>query len=226
MPVLRAPWHGSSTRVTGRSSQQPRTSAPGVKQQCRADDGGRIEMNPRRVAGGSRIVAENLVRRRQVAWLYQHDPRFPRVIRRVAQNAGLAVGLLLVAAWIGVSTVAPAFAGAIIDNGTVQLGINDAGHLIAPSGTTDVGLRYIPSGGEVLAHGCLCEGWGVAGKFDSGDGLVSFAGYAQRERGGEVSVGVVGLDVQSGTGPVGSLGNAFKSIVRTSNGLLEITHDF
>ena len=57
---------------------------------------------------------------------------------------------------------------AIIDNGVVQLGVDSYGQLnvqggpASPvSGTTAVGLRYLPSGFEAIAHGCLCEGWGV-----------------------------------------------------------------
>src|SRR3989442_15729203 len=169
-------------------------------------------------------------------------------IRRALENVGLSVMLLLVAAGTGVSTVTPAFADAIIDNGTVQLGINDAGHLIVGggtlsmkdsspgtfAGTTDVGLRYIPTNGEALGPGCHCEGWGVAGSFGAGEFLTTFAGYAQVHDGpGNTAVGAPGLTVQSSTGASGtgqskteSVGTAFTSIVRTSNNLLEITHDF
>jgi hypothetical protein len=49
-------------------------------------------------------------------------------------------------------------APAIIDNGTVQLGINADGTLVTPS---QIGLTYLPSGGEALAPGCDCEGWGI-----------------------------------------------------------------
>ncbi len=63
-----------------------------------------------------------------------------------------------------------AFGFAIINNGTVMLGVNDAGHLNTPDGsgpaslegTTAVGLRFIPTGAEATAPGCLCEGWGAA----------------------------------------------------------------
>jgi hypothetical protein len=63
-----------------------------------------------------------------------------------------------------------AFGFAIINNGTVMLGVNDAGHLNTPfgsgpaslGGTTSVGLRFIPTGAEATAPGCLCEGWGAA----------------------------------------------------------------
>src|SRR5688572_29178661 len=57
---------------------------------------------------------------------------------------------------------------AIITNGPVQLGINNQGHLNVGggtpslSGTTAVGLRYVPTNAESTAPACLCEGWGVA----------------------------------------------------------------
>jgi hypothetical protein len=121
----------------------------------------------------------------------------------------------------------------IIDNGTVQMGINPEGHLDVPggtpalqNGTTNVGLRYIPTNGESTAPGCLCEGWGVANADgDSG----SFAGYANIATDG----GVVGLVVEAGTGVTAtdqtkaeSVGSAFKSIVTTTNGRLKVTHDY
>jgi archaellin len=60
-------------------------------------------------------------------------------------------------------------ATAIIDNGTIQLGINDLGHLntydgSVPSagGTLPTGLRDLRTGFEATAPGCLCEGWGAA----------------------------------------------------------------
>ncbi|MCX7594124.1 MAG: hypothetical protein N2235_10250, partial [Fischerella sp.] len=58
---------------------------------------------------------------------------------------------------------------AIISNGTIQLGVNQEGHLNVPggtpssgSGTTSVGLRFLPTNADGTAPGCLCEGWGVA----------------------------------------------------------------
>src|SRR6185295_12717746 len=72
-----------------------------------------------------------------------------------------------------------AFADAIISNGVLQMGIKDGGNLIAlggsPSsgtGTTEIGLRYVPTNAEATAAGCACEGWGV------GDRLTGLSGYA------------------------------------------------
>jgi hypothetical protein len=58
---------------------------------------------------------------------------------------------------------------AIVSNGTVQLGINPTGNLnvfggtpSSGTGTTAVGLRYVPTNADATSPGCLCEGWGVA----------------------------------------------------------------
>lgn len=74
-------------------------------------------------------------------------------------------------------------ASAIIDNGVVQMGINDLGNLNVPGGTwsmpssptTIVGLRYMPTNGESTAPGCLCEGWGAA---DANTGTTGYANEA------------------------------------------------
>lgn len=56
---------------------------------------------------------------------------------------------------------------AIIDNGTIQMGVDTLGQLNvsggAPSagGVAATGLRYMPTNFEATAPGCLCEGWGV-----------------------------------------------------------------
>src|SRR4051794_27148163 len=57
----------------------------------------------------------------------------------------------------------------IISNGTIRLGVQPLGNLIAPGGTpsagqgtTQVGIRYIPTNGDGVSPGCDCEGWGVA----------------------------------------------------------------
>lgn len=82
---------------------------------------------------------------------------------------------------------------AIISNGLIQLGVNDQGHLNIPggtpssgSGTTFVGLRFLPTNAEATAPGCLCEGWGAA------DNITATTGYAN------VAVdGVVGMTLVS-----------------------------
>lgn len=85
---------------------------------------------------------------------------------------------------------------AIISNGTVQLGVNPEGHLNAPggtlssgaSGTTNVGLRFVPTNGEATAPGCLCEGWGVA------DAATGNSGHASVDTGGVFNVAVESFD--------------------------------
>ncbi|GAA2214480.1 hypothetical protein GCM10009850_099450 [Nonomuraea monospora] len=76
-----------------------------------------------------------------------------------------------------------------ISNGTVALGVNKYGTLheqgCAPSsgeGTTAVGLRYLPTGGEGLAHvdqneECKCEGWGV--NVSHPGGVPAYSGWAR-----------------------------------------------
>lgn len=75
-------------------------------------------------------------------------------------------------------------AAGIIDNGVVQLGVNRSGSLNAPggepssgTGTTDVGLRYLPTRAEATAPGCLCEGWGAA------DNITAVSGWADEAMG-------------------------------------------
>jgi hypothetical protein len=120
----------------------------------------------------------------------------------------------------------------VIDNGgtggTVQLGINETANLIATSSITGatVGLRYIPTGGEVLFVGIPWEGWGVANA-DPGSG--TFSAFANVSEGGATN-----MTVQAGTGitnPVGqsqpeSEGSAFRSIIQDNGGRVEVTHDF
>jgi hypothetical protein len=68
-------------------------------------------------------------------------------------------------------------AQAIIGNGVVRLGVNREGHLnvgggtpSSGTGTTVVGLRFVPTNAEATSAGCPCEGWGV------GDGLRGIMG--------------------------------------------------
>jgi len=77
--------------------------------------------------------------------------------------------------------------GAIIGNGTVQLGVNCEGHLNSPYpadplGIGYMGLRFVPTGNPSTEPGCQCEGWGV------GDRLTSTAGYANRSVDGTVNL--------------------------------------
>ena len=62
-----------------------------------------------------------------------------------------------------------------ISNGTIQLGVNATGNLIAPGGSpsagtqeTEVGLRLLATNYDGLAPDCNCEGWGVSNGTASG----------------------------------------------------------
>ena len=106
--------------------------------------------------------------------------------------ASAALGLALLAP-SGASAATDA--GAVISNGTAMLGVNNFGSLNyrcggeseqpdraardvapdpagcpdpTPSGTTTVGIRYVPTNNDATAAGCACEGWGVA---DAASGL-------------------------------------------------------
>jgi type IV pilus assembly protein PilY1 len=116
-------------------------------------------------------------------------------------------------------------AQAIIDQGTIQLGVDTLGQLniykgAYPSagGTTPVGLRDLRTGYESTSPGCLCEGWGVA------DTTNGYSGYANN------SSGTAGLTFVSfvafGSGQANA--NSVATSVRTKStvGNLLITHAF
>jgi len=84
------------------------------------------------------------------------------------------------AAWASPPAEAQVDPAAIIDNGVVQLGVNPEGHLGVPGGTpssgegtTDVGIRYLPTNAEAITPGCICEGWGVADDISDATGFVN-----------------------------------------------------
>jgi hypothetical protein len=90
--------------------------------------------------------------------------------------------------FLAFSTMAWSANAAVISNGTVILGVDTFGQLNvgggAPSpvtGTTSVGLRFVPTGNEATSHGCLCEGWGVgigggaSGSANNDDGVVGLS---------------------------------------------------
>ena len=114
----------------------------------------------------------------------QHCPRAARTWmshrRSLALLGAMAVALLLSAT---LSARAGA-AGAFIDNGTIQLGVGDRGHLNeggAPPSSTGrkwLGLRYLPTNAEGMAFSTSdgdpinnYEGWGAA---DATSGLTGY----------------------------------------------------
>jgi hypothetical protein len=106
----------------------------------------------------------------------------------------------------------------VISNGVVQLGVASGGHLNVPcatstlsngtNGTTDVGLRYLPTNIEASAPGAPCEGWGVA----SAD--LGITGHSS-------SCGTFNATVESFT----SAGNTATSVVRLGN-TFRVTHRY
>ncbi|MDZ7752610.1 MAG: PEP-CTERM sorting domain-containing protein [Gammaproteobacteria bacterium] len=116
-----------------------------------------------------------------------------------------------------------AHGAAIIDNGTIQLGVDDLGQLnpLSPlgvaspvTGTTVVGLRYLPTGNESTSHGCLCEGWGVG--IADGGGTEIASGSANNASGtGGLTLVAFASDASSAT-----------SVVTLDGTDLEITHAF
>lgn len=118
-----------------------------------------------------------------------------------------------------------AFSAAIIGNGTVLLGVDDYGQLNVsggpPSpveGTTQVGLRYLPTGNESTAHGCLCEGWGVGIADDSGTRIAS--GSANND------IGVRNLDLAGFSSTARTATSSVQLLSDTGAPLLEVTHSF
>lgn len=78
-----------------------------------------------------------------------------------------------------------------ISNGTIRLGLNPEGHLNVPgydpssgTGTSTVGLRYVPTNADALAPGCECEGWGI------GDTVTGYSGWADNAYGGAYNLDV------------------------------------
>lgn len=132
--------------------------------------------------------------------------------------------MVRLAAWAAgsgaaLAVAASAHAAAIISNGTIQLGVDDFGQLNPTSvlgdpspvsGTSVVGLRYLPTGNESTSHGCLCEGWGV------GIGDTGVFGSANNDD------GVFNLTPVSFV----STATTATSVVELTSGELRITHHF
>jgi uncharacterized protein YhjY with autotransporter beta-barrel domain len=128
---------------------------------------------------------------------------------------------------VAIVAAVPAVATAqvIIDNGTVQLGINPAGNLI----TDGIGLTFIPSltnpeaenRGEALAPGCDCEGWGLG---DLTTGSYGMAGQSFGFRGINTS-----SVTASGTGTQpASVGSGAVSVTNVVDAELDVllTHTY
>jgi hypothetical protein len=109
---------------------------------------------------------------------------------------------------------------AVIDNGTIRLGINDEGHLNcgdpAVEGGFVYGITYLPGGAtnDALSPGCDCEGWGA------GDATTTVGGHASVSNGGIDSV-----EVESFTATADSA-TSVVNIPTTADPTLRVTHDY
>ena len=98
-----------------------------------------------------------------------------------------------------------------VSNGTVMLGVADQGHLNVDggtlssgnSGTTVVGLRYVPTNGEATAPGCLCEGWGIA---DAGTNQTAYSNIASGGVGNNMVVNTFSSTASDATSVVTAFG--------------------
>lgn len=136
---------------------------------------------------------------------------------------GAALGALALSAAM---TATPAAAqevvsSVIIDNGTIQMGVNAFGTLITPG--SNIGLIYIPTGGDALAPGCACEGWGIA-DLDAPD-----SGFGRSESNGNSGAGSAVLTFSGAGTLTNSIGNSARSVTNISIGessWAEVVHDF
>lgn len=114
--------------------------------------------------------------------------------------------------WAVALTALPAAvsASAVIDNGTIALGVDDYGQLnITNAAGIGVGVTDLRTGHESTYPGCLCEGWGV------GIGETGESGYANN------AAGISGLSL------VGFTSDATTATSITEMGTsLRITHHF
>ena len=106
-----------------------------------------------------------------------------------------------------------AFAGAVISNGTVALGVNDRGELNF-NGSRYVGVTYEPTGNDGTRAGCACEGWGAGAK----QGTTAFSGAANQSAHGSAGKN---LDLVSFT----STATTARSVT-SIDGKLQVTHAF
>lgn len=137
-----------------------------------------------------------------------------RSSKQMFKLTAVSAGLLLASVFGGT-----AHAGAIIDNGTVQLGVRDLGNLNQEGGTsatgsstTIVGLRSMATGSDSTSPGCTCEGWGVAIK---SSGVTGYVNDSSAKFG-------VGLTSVSFT----STASTAKSVVDVAGGVLRVTHEY
>ena len=118
--------------------------------------------------------------------------------------------LALASACLAASSMSAFAAPAVLDTGTVKIGLSDSGGL----GALGVGLSstFLPAGdNDAITPGCLCEGWGAAASGVSG---YTYGGF---DTGFTSSL----LTTTTASGPALSA----KSVVLLANGL-EVTHTY
>lgn len=146
----------------------------------------------------------------------------------VFKRSSLSVAVSLPVLMLGAGLLSSqASAQAVIDNGTVALGVNAEGNLV----TGGVGLTFLPSplgSQDALTPGCACEGWGVADFSTAGSGT-EFFGKAG-ESFGDANLSGATLTISgTGTDPR-STGDSAISVVDVSVAGsplgLQVTHDY
>lgn len=139
---------------------------------------------------------------------------------------GLAVSAIAMTLAAGFG-VAGAQAQAIIDNGTVALGIQPEGNL----NFGDVGLSFLglPAGGQdALTPGCPCEAWGVA-DFSTASDPTPFFGNAGESTGDRNLFDATLTVTGTGTDPRSTGDSALSRVFVGAAGAdrrLEVVHDF
>ena len=113
------------------------------------------------------------------------------------------LGLALLAAPIAAS------AQAVISNGTVRIGVRADGALMPDTVAPLTGITYLPTGGDGLTPGCLCEAWGIA------NATTAQSGYTGAEVG---TSGITSESFASTATTATAVANAF--------GTFRVTHSF
>lgn len=136
-------------------------------------------------------------------WVIEYDPGTCKGLSIVVSNPdfhGSASGSLNVAVGDRVDTT--------ITNGLIRMGVHAEGHLNVPgydassgTGTTTVGLRWMPTNADALAPGCECEGWGIA-DVDAGVGGWANANWGSGTQ--DLTLRNAAFDSASGTSEVGA----------------------
>lgn len=123
-------------------------------------------------------------------------------------------------------TAIEAEAAAIITNGTIMIGVNDLGALnvdggppATASGTTVVGLRFVPTGSDSTSPGCTCEGWGA--------GIANFGAPGNNVSGyNNTAIGTANLSLVSFTSTASTAVSVANVLGATGGPILQVKHDY